>query len=338
MRYFIFGPVLVRLAIVGLALAVWAHAAPVAGQQIPKSLQNGGPDDPQRKTRSGWTVTIAASRDAVRFADELARALGDGNDLRVLPVISRGPVDSVEDLLKLPEIDIAITQADALEYFRTERKMALGTKIQYIAGLPTGELHVAARASIHALEDLRGRSVVMGPAGGAAAMTGAVFFRRLGIKVKPVFTDLPAGLELVKSGEAAALLTVESKPSDLWLNVPPDAGIHFLPVPYRKAFADLYVAGALTSADYPNLIRPDEQVDTIAVPGVLAVKNLPKNDDRLRRLVKFVVYLHTRWDKLKEPPFHRGWRDVDLAATAHGWTRFSAAEAFHQFNLWREAQ
>lgn len=338
MRDFIFGPACVRRTIIGLAVAAAAHAVPVAAQQIPKSLQNGGPDDPQRKGQSGWTVSIAASRDdgGARFADELARALNDGDDLRVLPIIGHNPVGNVEDLLKLREIDVAVTQADALEYFRSERKTPLGTKIQYIAGLPPAQLHVAARESVRSLEQLRGRKVVLGPQGSAAAMTGPILFRRLGITIKPVFTDLAAGLNLVKSGEAAALLTVESKPSDLWLRVPPYAGIHFLPVAYGNALADLYVAGALTSADYPNLIGPGERIDTISVPGVLAVQNLPKNDDRFRRVLRLVDYLYARWDKLREPPFDRGWRDVDLAATARGWTRFSPSEVFRQFILWRD--
>ncbi len=337
MRTFIFGLARFGRAGAALVLALWAAVAPVAAQQIPKSLQEGGPDDVRRKYETGWTVRIAGTRDAsMRFVDELATALDDGDDLRVLPVISRGPIANVEDLLALHDIDIVVTQADALEYFRTERRMLLGGKVHYIARLPVEELHVAARENIRALEDLRGQKVVFGPPGSAGAMTGPVFFRRLGIAVKPVFTDLPAGLNLVKSGEAAALLTVESRPSDFWLRVPPYAGLHFLPAPPTRAVADLYAAARLTSADYPNLIGPDETVDTIAVPDVLAVRNLPKNDDRFRRVLRFVQYLYARWDRLKEPRFHPGWRDVDLAATLPGWTRFSPSEVFRQFILWRE--
>jgi uncharacterized protein len=337
MRYLTFGSAIFGI---GLALALSAGVAPVTAQQIPKSLQEGGPDDVQRKRQSGWMVSMAASRDdtSMRFADELGRALNDGDDLRVLPVISRGPIGNMEDLLTLREIDIAITQGDALEYFRTERKMTLGGKVQYIARLPVEELHVAARENVHALEELKGQKVVFGPANSAAAMTGPVFFRRLGIAVKPVFTDLPTGLNMVKSGEAAAMLTVESKPRDFWLRVPPYAGIHFLPVPYNKAFAELYGAGQFTSADYANLIGPDERVDTITVPAVLAVLNLPKSDDRFRRVLRFVEYLYAHWDRLRERPYHPGWRDVDLAATLPGWTRFSPSEVFRQFILWREHQ
>jgi TRAP-type uncharacterized transport system substrate-binding protein len=348
MRDFIFGPARFKLALSGLApaglaaagltLALWVGVAPVAAQQIPKSLQGSGADEAQRQRQvNSWTVNIAASRDdgSMRFADELGRALNDGDDLRLLPVSSRSPA---EDLLYLHDIDIAVTQADVLEYFRTERKTAVGSRIQYIARLPAAEVHVAARDDVHAIEDLRGRKVVFGPAGSAAAITGPIMFRRLGIAVKPVFTDLPAGVNLVKSGEAAAILTVDSKPSDLWLRVPPYAGLHFLSAPHAKALADLYAAAELTSADYPNLIGPDERVETIAVPGVLAVQNLQKGDDRFRRVLRFVQYLSARWDRLSDPPFHPGWREVSLAATVPGWTRFSASEVFRQFILWREQQ
>jgi TRAP-type uncharacterized transport system substrate-binding protein len=348
MRDIIFGPARFGLAlsgpasaglIVAAALALCAGAAPAAAQQIPKSLQGGGVEEAQRQRQvNNWTVSIAASRDgaSMRFADELGRALSDGDDLRVLPVVSRSPA---EDLLYLHDIDIAVTQADLLEYFRTERKTVLGDKIQFITRLPAAELHVAARENVHALEELRGHKVVFGPAGSPAAITGPILFRRLGIAVKPVFTELPAGLSLVKSGEAAAILTVESKPSDLWLRVPPYAGLHFLPAPHGKALADLYAAAELTSADYPNLIGPDERVETIAVPGVLAVQNVVKGDDRFRRVLRFVQYLSARWDRLGERTFHPGWREVSLAATMPGgWTRFSPSEVFRQFILWREQQ
>lgn len=341
MRVFISGPTCFRLALTGLALAVWVSAAPTAARQMTKSLQGGGPEEAQRQSQmNSWTVTVAASRDdtAMRFANELARALNDGDDLRVLPVAARGPAGNVEDLLYLHDIDLALTQTDVLEYFRTERKTALDNRIQYIARLPDAELHVAASENIHALEELRGHKVVFGPPGSAGAVTGPIVFRRLGIAVKPVFIDLPAGIGLVKSGEAAALLMVDSKPSDLWRQVPPYAGLHFLSVPHGKALADLYPASALTSADYPNLIGPDERVDTIAVPGVVAVQNVPKSDDRFRRLLRFVQYLSARWDRLGGSTFYPGWREVSLATTVPGWTRFSPSEVFRQFILWRDQQ
>jgi TRAP-type uncharacterized transport system substrate-binding protein len=273
----------------------------------------------------------------MRFATELGRALSDGDDLRVLPVASPSPAGSLEELLNA-HVDIAVTQADVLEYFHTERKMPLGTRIQYIAELPAADVHVAARDSVHAIEELRGQKVVFGPVGGAAAITGPIMFRRLGISVNPVFTDLRAGLDLVKSGEAAGIVTVDAKPSDFWVRVPPYAGLHFLAAPYGKAVANLYGGAMLTAKDYPNLIAPGERIETLSVAGVLAVQNLQKTDDRFPRVLRFVQYLSARWDKLRERPFHPSWREASLTATVPGWSRFSPSEVFRQFILWRNQQ
>ena len=267
----------------------------------------------------------------LRFADELGKVLDDGDELRVLPTISRGAAANLQDLLYLRGIDVAFTQSDVFEYFRTQRKTPnLETRVQYIIRLPVAELHVTARADIRTLEDLRGQKVVFGPPGSSPTLTGPIVFPRLGIPVEPVFVDFSTGMKMLRSGEVAGLLGVVSKPVDFWSKMPSNAGLHLLPVPYSKALADLYVIGEFTNADYPNLIPPGERIDTIAVPSVLAVYNWPKNSDRYRRVERFIHYLFNRWDKLTQPPFHPRWRDVNLAATVPGWTRFSVSEEMLQ--------
>jgi len=304
--------------------------ATVVGQTIPKSLQEGGPEEALRQRQNNWTVGIAGGNmdgTYLRFADELGKVLDDGDELRVLPTISRGAAANLQDLLYLRGIDVAFTQSDVFEYFRTQRKTPnLDTRVQYIIRLPLAELHVTARADIHTLEDLRGQKVVFGPPGSSPTLTGPIVFPRLGIPIEPVFVDFSTGMKMLRSGEVAGLLGVVSKPVDFWSKMPANEGLHLLPVPFTKALADLYAIGEFTNADYPNLIPPGERIDTIAVPSVLAVYNWPKNSDRYRRVERFVQYLFNRWDKLIQPPFHPRWRDVNLAATVPGWTRFSVSE------------
>jgi len=318
----------------GLAFGLWAGTTAVVGQTIPKSLQEGGPEEVLKQRQNNWTVGVAGGNmdgTYLRFADELGKVLDDGDELRVLPIISRGAAANLQDLLYLRGIDVAFTQSDVFEYFRTQRKTPnLETRVQYIIRLPVAELHVTARADIRTLEDLRGQKVVFGPPGSSPTMTGPIVFPRLGIPVEPVFVDFSTGMKMIRSGEVAGLLGVVSKPVDFWSKIPPNTGLHLLPVPYSKALADLYVIGEFTNADYPNLIPPGERIDTIAVPSVLAVYNWPKGSDRYRRVERFVQYLFNRWDKLTQPPFHPRWRDVNLAATVPGWTRFSVSEELLQ--------
>jgi TRAP-type uncharacterized transport system substrate-binding protein len=317
-----------------LAFGLLVGIATVVGQTIPKSLQEGGPENILKQRQNNWTVGVAGGNmdgTYLRFADELGKVLDDGDELRVLPTISRGAAANLQDLLYLRGIDVAFTQSDVFEYFRTERKTPnLDTRVQYIIRLPVAELHVTARADIHTLEDLRGQKVVFGPPGSSPTLTGPIVFPRLGIPVEPVFVDFSTGMKMLISGEVAGLLGVVSKPVDFWSKMPSNAGLHLLPVPYTKALADLYVIGEFTNADYPNLIPPGERIDTIAVPSVLAVYNWPKNSDRYRRVERFIQYLFNRWDKLTQPPFHPRWRDVNLAATVPGWTRFSVSEEMLQ--------
>jgi hypothetical protein len=68
-------------------------------------------------------------------------------------------------------------------------------------------------------------------------------------------------------------------------------------------------------------------VQTISVPALLAVYNWNKDTDRYRRCVRFVEYLFDRFDKLREKPYQPGWKDMNLAGTIPGWTRFPPAQA-----------
>jgi TRAP-type uncharacterized transport system substrate-binding protein len=317
----------------GVAFGLCVGIAQVGGQAVPK-FQQGGPEDVLKQRQNNWTIGIAGGAwdgTYLRFADELGKVLNDGDQLRVLPIITRGAAGNLEDLLYLRGVDIAFTQSDVFEYFRTERKTPhLEDRIRYIIRLPVAEFHVLARPEIKTLEDLRGKKVIFGPPGISAALTGSIVFPRLNIPVEPVTIDMTTGYKMLLDGEAAAQLGSVSKPVDHWLKIPPNTGLHLLSVPYSKAFADIYAVGEFTNADYPNLIPPGERIDTIAVPSLLAVYNWPKNSDRYRRVERFVQYLFNRWDTLTRPPFHPRWRDVNLAATVPGWTRFSVAEELLQ--------
>src|SRR5579871_6061414 len=151
----------------GLAFGLWVSIAQVDGQTIPKTLQEGGPEDVIKLRQNNWTVGVAGGNmdgTYLRFADELGKALDDGDELRVIPFISRGAAANLQDLLYLRGTDVAFTQSDVFEYFRTQRKTPnLENRVHYVIRLPVAELHVTARADIKTLDDLRGQKVVFGP-------------------------------------------------------------------------------------------------------------------------------------------------------------------------------
>ncbi len=303
---------------------------PAQAQTIPKSLEQGGSDAALRDRKNNWTVGIAGgqlSGTYMTFANELAEVLDDGDNLRVIPIVTYGAASNMDDLLYLRQVDIAITQSDVFDYFRTQRKIAnLPYRVHYIVRLPISEVHVLAGPGIAKLEDLRGKKVSFGPAGSASSLTGTIVFQRLGIEVNQVLVDNSTALQQLKSGELAALIRVIGKPIEFFARIPPNSGLHFLSIPFSKLFADYYAVSELTSKEYPSLVPEGHPVETLGVPAVLAVYNWPQDSDRYRRVERFTDALFEKWEKFREPPRHPKWRDVNLAATVPGWTRSSVAE------------
>lgn len=314
-----------------LAALTAAVVVPAAAQSVPRSLQEGAGDTVLKQKKNEWTIGLVGGQidgTYMRFADEIAKALDDGDSLRILPIVSYGAASNLDDLLYLRGVDVAVTQSDVFEYFRTERKTPnLDRRINYIVRLPIAEMHVLARNDIKTMEDLRGKKVSFGPTGSASSLTGTIVFQRLGIQVEPVMVDNQSALQKLKSGEVSALVRVIGKPVDFFTRIPADAGLHLLSIPFSKTFSDYYTLGEFNAQEYPGLVPAGQRIDTIAVPAVLAAYNWPKSSDRYRRIERFVDNLFTKFDKLQQPPFHPKWKDVNLAATVPGWTRFSAADA-----------
>jgi TRAP-type uncharacterized transport system substrate-binding protein len=317
-----------------VALVIGLFSFNLAAQVIPRSIQEGGTDAVLRDKKNAWTVGIVGgllSGTYMRFVDEMASVLNDGDNLRILPIVSYGAASNLDDLLYLRGVDAAVTQSDVFEYFRTQRKTPnLERRVQYVIRLPISELHILARNDVQSLEDLRGKKVNFGPAGTGASLTGTIVFQRLGINVEQVMIDQPTALQKLQSGQVDAIARVIPKPIDFFGKIPQSSGLHLVNIPFTKTFEDLYTLGEFTKQDYPNLLQGQDRIDTIAVPAVLAVFNWPKNSDRYNRVERFIEYLFTRWDTLQHPPYHPKWRDVNLAATVPGWTRFSVAEQLLQ--------
>jgi TRAP-type uncharacterized transport system substrate-binding protein len=319
------------LANVLVALMLGAFlVAPAHAQTVPKSLERGGTDAALKQRTNAWTVGVAGGQltgTYMSLADELAQVLDDGDNLRVVPIVTYGAASNLDDLLYLRHVDAVMTQSDIFEYFRTQRKTPnLENRINYIIRLPVSEVHVLAGTDIKSLQDLRGKKVNFGPAGAASSLTGTIIFQRLGVKVEQVLLDNPTALQKLKSGELAALVRVIGKPVDFFEHIPPNSGLHLVPIPFSRIFADHYAMGEFTSEEYRTLVPQGERIDTIAVPAVLAVFNWPKDTDRYQRVRRFTEALFTKWDKFHEPHRHPKWRDINLAATVPGWTRWSVAE------------
>src|SRR5664279_4275803 len=149
----------------------------------------------------------------VQFGADLASVLDDGNKLRVLPIVGRGSVQSVADILFLQGVDLGIVRSDTLDYL--ERKgFAKDIKKQftYVTKLYNEEMHVIAPKSIHNLRELEGKTVSVDLPNGGTFVTALTVFERLGIKPKVVYIEQRIALEKLRSGEIDAVIVVGGKP------------------------------------------------------------------------------------------------------------------------------
>ena len=133
-------------------------------------------------------------------------------------------------------------------------------------------------------------------------------------------------LQKLRRGEIDALIRVIGKPIDFFAKITAKDDMHLVPIPFSKNFSDYYALSEFTKAEYPNLISEGETTSTLGVPAVLAVYNWPRQSDRARRVQRMTERMFANWEKFQSPPRHPKWKEVNLAATVPGWTRWAPAE------------
>jgi TRAP-type uncharacterized transport system substrate-binding protein len=284
----------------------------------------------KKRAINAWTIGLAGGLiegAPIRLAAEMSRVVDDGDNLHVLPVVTRGPTENVNSLLYLRGIDAAIISADVLDEYRSlvpdiQRKLA------YVLNLFPSELHVFVRPEIQRLNDLVGKKVNFNTRGTAAAYSGPLIFSRLGLEVDQTFIPHQVALEQMRKGDIAAVVFITSKPVDAFVRGRWEPGFKFLPVPYDSKLEDYYLPATLDVNDYPGLIKQGERVETIAVPTALVAYNWPVNTNRFERVARFVDHLFSRIDKLQAPGFDPKWKSINLASTVPGLSRFPAAQAW----------
>src|SRR6476646_5108374 len=219
----------------------------------------------------------------VQFGADLASVLDDGNKLRVLPIVGRGSVQSVADILFLQGVDLGIVRSDTLDYL--ERKgFAKDIKKQftYVTKLYNEEMHVIASKSVKTLRDLEGKTVSVDLPNGGTFVTALTVFERLGMKPKVVYVEQRIALEKMKAGEIDAVIVCGGKPYKSVSSFKDEKDrFHLVTVNYEKPLQGDYLPASLSAKDYPNLISSEERVDTIAVPAVLAAYNWAPNPSEM---------------------------------------------------------
>jgi TRAP-type uncharacterized transport system substrate-binding protein len=294
---------------------------------------------PDRDAVNAGTVTIitapAGGAKSV-FAADMARVLDEKDKLRILPILGKGPVQNVIDVLYLKSIDMGLVATDVPEFYKIQYGSNITDRLRYIMKLYNDEIHIIARAEIKTVFDLEGKRIEAPKDVGL--YSAKAIFSRLKINVTYDSTHLnddTGALQEVIDGKADAWIVGTAKVMPIARNLKNEnRRLHLVSVPYDRRLQDLYLPSEFTSDEYPNLIPPGEKVETVAAGILLVVFNWPEKTERYQKVARFVDALFSRIGEFAKPPRHPKWKEASVAAVVPGWQRFKAAQDW--INRWHE--
>jgi TRAP-type uncharacterized transport system substrate-binding protein len=291
--------------------------------------------DRDRLNASTVTIVTAPVGGAVStMGSDMANVLDDGDNLRVLPILGKGSVQNLIDILRLRSVDMGFAMSDALEFVKKEYLVPnIEDRLHYIAKIFNLELHIVARKELNTVSDLAGKKIFAERNFGYYTIRN--IFDRSNITANiDSKTDIVGGLQKVIDGEADAWAGDIAKVAPLIRNIKNDnKGLHLVPVPFDRKLADLYFPASLTNEEYPNLIPPGETVQTVAASILLMVYAWPEGSERYNRVAKFVNALFSKIGELQQPPRHPKWRETFIDANVPRLHRFKAAEDWLAANV-----
>jgi uncharacterized protein len=284
---------------------------------------------PNRNRINGGTVTILTAPVGGALAamgSDLARVL-DSDTLRVLPILGKGSVQNIIDVLYLKNVDLAFAYSDALEFVKNQYQIPdIYKRVTYVTKVYNSDVHIIASTSIKSVRDLAGKKIMSEK--NLGYFSARTIFDRLGITASFDYnTDDAKGLYKLQQGEADAWIVSAGRVAPIVRNFVNEGGrFHLVSIPYDEQLQDIYAPSSFTNADYPNLIAPDETVSTVSSSLLLMAFNWPEGSDRYNRVKRFVDAFFSGIDELQTPARHPKWHETNLSADVPGWIRFRPAQ------------
>lgn len=252
---------------------------------------------------------------------DMSTMFDDSYDFRVLPILGKGSIKGIEDLLYLKGVDAALVQSDVMDFMiKHDVYPRLKDLVRYITVLYNEEVHIVARNGIETVADLEGKRVNFGPDTSGTFMTSSIIFDELGINVKAKSESYQSGLEMLRKGEIDAFVRVAGAPVKLLETISWEDQLHILEIPPVEG---AYYTAEISSEQYPGLIPQGETINTVAVAAVLAAYNWPADSPRRAKVRKLNEEIRTRVEEFKRPPFHEKWKQVSVEKDLPGWVRWS---------------
>lgn len=291
--------------------------------------------------RNHHVVTLLAgglaSTDA-RMASDISNVLDqDGGDIpiRVVPLLGRGGIQNVKDLLFMKGVDMAIVSQGQLGFLELQDPVFykdIRQNVQYITKLYNSEMQILSHRSVGSLLELSGKRVVLGKKLGATDMDARYVFAQLGIDIEVVNVDFSNGLDQLENNGVDAIVAFGGAPIEGFKALRDPSKFHFLSITPQTVglnqyfkITDEYLPIKLTAKQYPNLIAKNKPVSTISSSVVLAIYKWKRSHKRYKKLSRFVQAFFTNLYGFDQRSRHPKWQEINIDAKVAGWSQFGAA-------------
>ncbi len=287
--------------------------------------------DPRELNRGRIGLLTGASTDtSLNVGADMARILDGKSNLRIVPYLSSGSIDNIDDLMNYRFADMALINSDALlsRKLRDPNDERL-SRINYVARLFTNEVHIITRgdSGVDSIIDLQGRRFAAGEARSGSFLTASLLMRASGVRATAIAMPTEDGLIALEDGTVDAVFFLAAKPSAFLRKLTSDANFALVRVPISDNIRAVYKPSEFSSEDYPGLVR-DKFVETVSVDVILAAYgNPPVGSEKYKKFTAFVTELQRNQSQFKRPPSHRKWQEFSLEEDVDGIERNGAAVA-----------
>jgi uncharacterized protein len=258
---------------------------------------------------------------ATRAINQLAAYAGHMSNVRVLPISGHGATENVRDLLYLRGVDLAVLNSDILAFLdQTGQYPDARRRLRYVTHLFDQKVFLLVRNGINAIEDLRGRRLVVLSEAGPGRITARALFglSRIDVAVEA----LAPGDVLDDAGLAKfdGALLLSDDLARVRFGKRAREEYHLLAIPmtpelqksYRSAVIDTQEAAGFSNA---------AAVETVTVSALLAVFNWAPSQGRYPDVANFITALFSNFKGLRQTS-NSIWRQADVSAAPPGWIHF----------------
>ena len=276
--------------------SVQKDASPDQRAVIEEELQAAYATIRARLARAADGYAIAAGPEHGQYL-RFARALGEGDRARVVPLVTRGGEENLR-LLREGRVSLALAQGDAaLDAYGGKGSFAADgphASLRAIGSLYPEPVHVLVRGdgAIASVADLKGRRVAIGEQGSASRTTALRVLEAHGLGIKditPLELGLGDALVALRQKQADAVIQVIGVPADAIRDALTEIPLRLVPLAER-AVAALAAANAGTFAfaipkgAYAN---QNQAVRTVATAALLLAGS-GLSDSEVANLTRFV--------------------------------------------------